>query len=58
MNNDLSNNPFELKHQEYLVESRYHMTRKLASDYGVWNPESIADRGEMFSDWAVQRWPE
>jgi hypothetical protein len=58
MNNTLSNNPFELKHQEYLEESRYRMTRKLASDYGVWKPESIAERGELFADWAVQRWPE
>jgi len=58
MNSSLSNNSYVLKREEYLAESRYRLTRELASSNETWEPESIAQRGERIAEWAIQRWSE
>jgi len=56
MNQELSNGPYGLKRKAYQEDSCFKAARKFADDHADWSPESLVQRSEKLSDWAVLRW--
>lgn len=58
MNAAVSNGPYRIKREKFSAESRFRITRELASTHESWTPVTIKQRGEEIAEWALLRWPD
>ena len=56
LNKKVSNDSFEKKRKRYLKESMWASPRHLAEEFETWTRESIEQRSEALSEWALSRW--
>lgn len=57
MNSSLQADPYSLKRPRYKAESMFISSRDVAEKWEVWTPNSIEERAQILSVWAIERWP-
>jgi hypothetical protein len=57
MNKEVSNDPYASKRLRF-KNSAFKTPRKIAEEIGDWTPETIRNRSEMLTKWALSRWPD
>lgn len=56
MNQSLSQSNYLTKMGTFKNDSMFASSRKLATDYPNWSPDTIKKRSKEISEWAVKRW--
>ena len=54
MNQELSNQEFEVKRNKIKNDSMFKSSRQLASDFEKWDPTSIEKRSNTIAEWAIK----
>ena len=57
MNSSLQADPYSQKRPRYRNESMFITPRDLADRWEDWTPNSIEERAQNLTDWAITRWP-
>ncbi len=57
MNASVSNKAYSDKRDRYKNDSMFKSARIFADEYEAWNPDTLNERSEKLSDWAIKRWP-
>lgn len=57
MNSSIGNDPYPIKRERFLLDSKFKSTREFASTYQKWSWEEFRDRAKILGDWAAHRWP-